>query len=505
MHMPTFNHIGPKSLLYSYKRSFYGFAVDLTEQEAQKMAGIDGVATVFPNQKKELHTTRSWDFLGLPKQVDRPTTESDVIIGVFDTGIWLEFDSFNDKGFGPPPSKWKGKCQASTNFTCNNKIIGAKYYRSDRDFQKEDFRSPRDLEGHGAHVASIAVGNVVSKASVKGIGLGTARGGLPLALIAVYKVCWYLGCDDADILAAFDDAIADGVDIISISIGGSFDNYFIDTIATGAFHAMRNGILTSTLAGNRGPYLATLPSFAPRSLSVVACTIDRKFYTKVRLVGAVGTVMQGQHPSSGAFAFPLLPAYLSLEDGGDIYLYINSTRSPIATILKTDDHKEPFAPYIAEFSSRGPTQLHTTFSSFDKKALSYNIMSGTSRSCPHGSGVAAYIKSFHPTWLPAAIKSALMTTAVPMSPEESSGAEFAYGACNINPHNSANPGLIYDIDALDYIAFLCGQGYITKLLQAVTGDSSSCPKGTDGKVFDPNYPSFALSTPSLNSGQLDTI
>ena len=84
---------------------------------------MDGVVSVFPNQKKELHTTRSWDFLGLPKQVDRPTTKSDVIIGVFDTGIWPESDSFNDKGFGPPPSKWKGKCQALTNFTCNKYIF----------------------------------------------------------------------------------------------------------------------------------------------------------------------------------------------------------------------------------------------------------------------------------------------------------------------------------------------------------------------------------------------
>ncbi|KAF3973914.1 hypothetical protein ACB098_06G157000 [Castanea mollissima] len=588
------SHIGPESLLYSYKRSFHGFAVELTKQEAQKMAGMDGVVSVFPNQKKELHTTRSWDFLGLPKQVNRPTTESDVIIGVFDTGIWPESESFNDKGFGPPPSKWKGKCQASTNFTCNNKIIGAKYYHSDRFFENEDIRSPRDSEGHGTHVASIAAGNLVSKASVKGIGLGTARGGLPSARIAVYKVCWYFGCNDADILAAFDDAIADGVDIISISIGGSSDNYFTNTIAIGAFHAMRNGILTSTSAGNQGPNLATLTSFAPWSLSVAASTIDRKFFTEVQLgnkkkfegisintydlknetypiiyggdapnkttqfssygsrycdentldknlvkgkivlcdgenygvgqlsAGAVGTVMRGRRPSSDAFAFPLPAAYLSSEDGANIYLYINSTRTPTTTILKTNDRKDPTAPYIAAFSSRGPNPAaHNILKpdlaapgvdilaawspispisgvSVDKRAISYNIISGTSMSCPHGSGAAGYIKSFRPTWSPAAIKSALMTTAIPMSPEESFGAEFAYGAGNINPRKSANPGLIYDIDALDYIAFLCGQGYSTKLLQAVTGDNSSCPKVTNVGTSTSTYKAKVSAPPGLS-------
>ncbi|KAM3698015.1 hypothetical protein ACB098_06G157000 [Castanea mollissima] len=558
------------------------------------MAGMDGVVSVFPNQKKELHTTRSWDFLGLPKQVNRPTTESDVIIGVFDTGIWPESESFNDKGFGPPPSKWKGKCQASTNFTCNNKIIGAKYYHSDRFFENEDIRSPRDSEGHGTHVASIAAGNLVSKASVKGIGLGTARGGLPSARIAVYKVCWYFGCNDADILAAFDDAIADGVDIISISIGGSSDNYFTNTIAIGAFHAMRNGILTSTSAGNQGPNLATLTSFAPWSLSVAASTIDRKFFTEVQLgnkkkfegisintydlknetypiiyggdapnkttqfssygsrycdentldknlvkgkivlcdgenygvgqlsAGAVGTVMRGRRPSSDAFAFPLPAAYLSSEDGANIYLYINSTRTPTTTILKTNDRKDPTAPYIAAFSSRGPNPAaHNILKpdlaapgvdilaawspispisgvSVDKRAISYNIISGTSMSCPHGSGAAGYIKSFRPTWSPAAIKSALMTTAIPMSPEESFGAEFAYGAGNINPRKSANPGLIYDIDALDYIAFLCGQGYSTKLLQAVTGDNSSCPKVTNVGTSTSTYKAKVSAPPGLS-------
>ena len=120
-------------------------------------------------------------------------------------------------------------------------------------------------------------------ASVQGLGLGTARGGFPSARIAVYKICWLFGCNDADILAAFDDAIADGVDIISISVGFYNKNYFTDSIAIGAFHAMRNGILTSSSAGNGGPDLATLSNFAPWCLSVAASTIDRKFFTEVQL------------------------------------------------------------------------------------------------------------------------------------------------------------------------------------------------------------------------------
>ena len=77
---------------------------------------MDNVISVFPNKKNRLHTTRSWDFVGLPQNVKRATTESDIIVGVLDTGVWPESESFSDKGFGPPPTKWKGSCH---NFTCN--------------------------------------------------------------------------------------------------------------------------------------------------------------------------------------------------------------------------------------------------------------------------------------------------------------------------------------------------------------------------------------------------
>jgi hypothetical protein len=87
--------------------------------------GMDGVMSVFPSKQKMLHTTRSWDFLGFPQEVPRRPVESDIIIGVFDTGIWPESESFSDEGFGPPPTKWKGTCQASANFRCNKYIFTA--------------------------------------------------------------------------------------------------------------------------------------------------------------------------------------------------------------------------------------------------------------------------------------------------------------------------------------------------------------------------------------------
>jgi hypothetical protein len=78
------------------------------------------VLSVFPSRTLKLQTTRSWDFMGLTQAAKRnPTVESDVIVGVIDSGIWPESESFNDTGYGPPPTKWKGTCAGGSNFTCN--------------------------------------------------------------------------------------------------------------------------------------------------------------------------------------------------------------------------------------------------------------------------------------------------------------------------------------------------------------------------------------------------
>ncbi|KAK4479772.1 hypothetical protein RD792_015307 [Penstemon davidsonii] len=281
-----------QSLVRSYTRSFNGFAAYLTPQEQEKLADHKEVVSIFPSKTFQLQTTRSWDFMGFPENVQRnPTVESDTIIGVIDSGIWPESESFNDKGFGPPPKKWKGVCKGGFNFTCNNKLIGARFYGVDFNFV-----SARDTVGHGTHTASTAAGSIVKGASFYGIAKGTARGAVPSSRIAAYKVCSDRGCTSADLLAGFDDAIADGVDLITISIGGKTPEALqIDPIAIGSFHASQKGILVIQSAGNSGSR-ASVSSIAPWIFTVAASTIDREIVTKVALGN--GSILTGKSVNS---------------------------------------------------------------------------------------------------------------------------------------------------------------------------------------------------------------
>lgn len=160
-------------------------------------------------------------------------------------------------------------------FVVYRKLIGARYY---------GLESARDNDGHGSHTASTAAGNAVKHVSFYGLGNGTARGGVPAARIAVYRVCDIQGCRADKILSAFDDAIADNVDLITISI--SLVHIFpfeLDPIAIGAFHAMAKRILTVNSAGNDGPERSTVSSIALWIFTVAASNTNRAFLTKVVL------------------------------------------------------------------------------------------------------------------------------------------------------------------------------------------------------------------------------
>ncbi|KAL6212763.1 hypothetical protein ACLB2K_017981 [Fragaria x ananassa] len=300
--------------LLTRRHGFSGFAARLSE-EALLMAQKPGVVSVFPDHLLKLHTTHSWDFLeyqteleidSFPNSIsenndaagdDTPPDSKgfDTIIGILDTGIWPESESFNDKGMGPIPSRWKGTCMKGPDFTsssCNRKLIGARFYYSNELIA--DNNSPRDLVGHGTHVAGTAAGSVVPGASYYGLAAGTAKGGSPGSRIAMYKVCTAQGCYASAILAAFDDAISDGVDVLSVSLGSTScqPDLSSDPIAMGAFHAVERGIIVVSSAGNDGPNRETVANFAPWLLIVSASTIDRNFQSNVILGG--NKVIQGE-------------------------------------------------------------------------------------------------------------------------------------------------------------------------------------------------------------------
>ncbi|KAL9287635.1 putative cucumisin [Arabidopsis thaliana] len=559
------------SMIYSYQHGFSGFAALLTSSQAKK---ISEHPEVIPNRILKLKTTRIWDHLGLspiPTSFSSSSSAkakgllhntsmgSEAIIGVVDSGIWPESKVFNDQGLGPIPKRWRGKCRSGEKFNatmhCNKKLIGAKYYQSGLlamnggKFKRiiiRDFKSNRDATGHGTHTATIAGGSFVPNASFYGLARGTVRGGAPRARIASYKACWNVVgwggiCSSADMWKAYDDAIHDQVDVLSVSIGASIpeDSERVDFIA--AFHAVAKGITVVAAAGNDGSGAQTICNVAPWLLTVAATTLDRSFPTKITLgnnqtfFGKTILEFDSTHPSSiagrGVVAVILAkkpddrPApdnsyiFTDYEIGTHILQYIRTTSSPTVRIsAATTLTGQPATPKVAAFSSRGPNSVSPAILKPDIAAPGVSILaavspldpgafngfklhSGTSMSTPVVSGIIALLKSLHPKWSPAAMRSALVTTAWRTSPSgepifaqgsnKKLADPFDYGGGLVNPEKAAKPGLVYDMGIKDYINYMCSAGYNDSSISRVLGKKTKCPIPKPS-MLDINLPSITI-------------
>nr|GMD85723.1 subtilisin-like protease SBT3.9 isoform X1 [Ipomoea batatas] len=614
-----------KSILYSYKHGFSGFAAVLSPIQAKRIADIPGVVCVFPQRILNLHTTRSWDFLQVKSHLKngilrRAHFGAASIIGVIDSGIWPESESFNDDGFHSVPSYWKGMCQEGEEFNrsnCNRKLVGARWYIKgyEAEFGKLnpndgiEFLSPRDAAGHGTHTSSTAAGASIEGASFAELAKGLARGGAPLARIAAYKVCWsFGGCSSADILAAFDDAISDGVDLISVSLGSlpPLSSYVEDPVAIGSFHAVTKGIPVVCSAGNIGPSPETVVNTAPWVITVAATTIDRAFPSVITLgsnqifvgqtlfagkeydrffpiaygediksadadenearscetgslnatlvkgkvllcfesryqrsaVAAARTVQEGQGvglifarflTKEVTMCLDVPCVHVDFTTGTSLLTYIASTSNPIVKFsLPRTIVGQQISPQVALFSSRGPNSLSPTVlkpdiaapgvdilaswspASSDKSLdsnktqlpnLNFKIVSGTSMACPHISAIVALLRAIHPTWSPAAIKSALVTTAsltdqygqnaVAEGAPPKQADPFDYGGGHVDANKALDPGLIYDMDRNDYAQFLCSMGYNKTAISWLTRSLLPCHAPSNFLV-NLNLPSITI-------------
>ncbi|KAF7848918.1 hypothetical protein BT93_L1443 [Corymbia citriodora subsp. variegata] len=605
---------GTADLLYVYSDAFHGYATSLEPHQAEALRSSDAVLGVYEDVMYHLHTTRTPHFLKVEDEfglwpgtgnhstgADQPFPE--VIIGLLDTGVWPESKSFDDSGYPEVPAQWKGQCVSGPDFApslCNKKLIGAyffaKGYIEALGGNMTEVQTPRDHEGHGTHTASTAAGSPVANASLFGHARGVAHGMAPHARVATYKVCWEQGCVSSDVLAAMDQAIRDGVDMISMSLGGRDGLYYKTVIAIGAFSAMEKGIFVSASAGNSGPFPETISNGAPWIMTVGASTLDRNFPAyallgnKMRFTGAslcggsmgnelVGLVYNPGNRSSFCLEASLDPSvvrgkvvlcdglglraeksavvrdaggvgviivntleyrgeevpatchliptvHVGVKAGKLIKQYVETDPNPTAqvTMGAVEVNVRP-APVVGSFSSRGPycpswqilkpdviapginilaswpDDVSPSGLPNDERRVQFNIITGTSMSCPHVSGVAALLKAAHPKWSISAIKSALMTTAyvhdntwkpITNGADGTPSSPWALGAGHIDPRKALSPGLVYDLTADDYIAFVCSLNYTLRQVQSIVRQTNvTCSK----KLSDPgqlNYPSFSV-------------
>ena len=292
--------------VYRYETAFNGVAVKLTAQQAQKMAQTPGVLHVFKSRIVTVQTPVTPRFVGLtgPDGVWKRQFGGDrnagngVIIADIDTGFWPESPSFKALPTPRPDdaviaAKWKGTCDAGSdpnpanNVTCNNKVIGAHWYNAGGigDGFPGEYHSPRDYDGHGSHTASTAAGDHVPSASVNGVPVGDLEGMAPGARLAVYKVLWETGSgasgSDVDIVAAIDQAVADGADVINFSVGDAVDTFGPDELAF--LQAAAAGVFVSAAAGNSGPKPSTVDNAMPWETTVAAGTHDVGYSKSVTL------------------------------------------------------------------------------------------------------------------------------------------------------------------------------------------------------------------------------
>ncbi|KEH18578.1 subtilisin-like serine protease [Medicago truncatula] len=293
---PTFSKI-----IYTYNNVINGFSANLSPEEHEALKTSPGYISSMPDLPLKLDTTHSPQFLGLNSYKGAwPASDygKDVIVGMIDTGVWPESESFKDNDMPQIPSKWKGQlCQfENTNNSsfCNKKLIGARFFNKGflakyPNLTNTILNSTRDTNGHGTHTSTTAAGNQVDGASFFGYANGTARGIATLSRVAMYKTAW--GKDghavSSDIIAAVDASISDGVDVLSISLGLNNVSLYEDPVAIATFSAMERGVVVSTSAGNDGPSFKTLHNGIPWVITVAASTLDREFRGNLTLGNGV--------------------------------------------------------------------------------------------------------------------------------------------------------------------------------------------------------------------------
>ncbi|MHA7305361.1 S8 family serine peptidase [Arthrobacter sp. TMN-49] len=584
----------------TFTAALNGFSADLSADQALALAKDPSVLTVAPDTENAPDYS-STDFLGLSGRNGswkssfggQDKAGEGVVVGIIDTGYTPSSPFFageevlpltGDPKVGVPyrtddgniamlkanGETFSGECQKGVGTgadfdgtACNSKVLSAHYFADDfvkyvapEDRAPEEVLSPVDVGSHGTHTGSTAAGNANVAAKIGDRHMGITSGVAPAAKLSVYKTCWEDtdpatgGCYSSSAVAAINQAILDGVDVLNYSISGSTSST-TDPVSLAFLSATSAGIFVAASAGNSGPTASTVNHGAPWLTTVAATSFSSELQGTVEFADGTkfrGASMMEQTPPASRAVLATTAAAAGATNpelcgpntldaakvagkivvcdrgvidrtaksaevkraGGVGMILTNVTASsedvdlhavptvhvnpPATTLIKdkvaanptmlvsltdTDTTGLPVAPQpqVAGFSSRGPLSAVNSdllkpdvaapgvavlagVSPIATGGEQFGMMSGTSMASPHVAGFGALLMAKNPTWSPAAVKSAMMTTATKVVKADGSKNTdlFATGAGQTAVVKALKPGLVYDAGDTEYLKFIQGTG-----------------------------------------------
>ncbi|XP_045798025.1 subtilisin-like protease Glyma18g48580, partial [Trifolium pratense] len=527
-----------EAIIYSYNKHINGFAALLEEEQATYIAKKVNVVSVFLSKSHKLHTTRSWEFIGLQRNGKSTAWqkgkfgENTIIVNI-DSGVWPESQSFIEKGFGPIPSKWHGgkACQISQfgklkKNPCNSDgvdILSLSVAGQYLVYPEDIFTDEVSIGAFHALSRNISVvASAGNDGPTEGSVVNIAPWVFTIAAITGASLFVTLPPNKSfSLILGTDGKLANATDRAArLCRPGTLDPSKVKGKIVGCD---REGNIKSVAegqealsAGAKGMLLSNRPQQGKTTLAephVLSCVGNGQDENTPVIINTT-------EPAGSHAAYDITSMDSKLKSGTTI-------RFSGAKVLYG---RKP-APVMASFSSRGPNKIqpsilkpdvtapgvnilaaYSLFASAsnlvtdNRTGFPFNVMQGTSMSCPHVAGIAGLLKTLHPNWSPAAIKSAIMTTATTLDKtnrpiqdafKKKQATPFAYGSGHVQPDLAIDPGLVYDLGIKDYLNFLCAYGYNQQLISALNFNGTFVCSGSHS-IEDFNYPSITLPNLGLN-------